>query len=833
MNGRAVEERYQPGLIEAKWQRVWEERGLFAPRPGGEKFYLLEMFPYPSGRIHMGHVRVYAIGDAIGRSLLMKGRRVLHPMGWDAFGLPAENAAIQNRTHPARWTRENIAYMRGQLRRLGLSYDWSREIATCDPGYYRWEQWIFLRMLERGLASRADAYVNWCERCNTVLANEQVEGGLCWRCEGPVGQKQLSQWFLRITAYAEELLTECDRLRGWPERVLTMQRNWIGKSVGAEIDFALEGREGAIRVFTTRQDTIFGATFMSLAPEHPLAVDLTRGTAREAEAKAFIDRVVVQDKFKRGAEDYEKEGIFTGAHCLNPMTGARMPIYVANFVLMDYGTGAVMAVPAHDQRDFDFARKYGLPVIPVVQPPGERLDPATMTEAAVGPGTMVNSGRYDGLSSDAFKRAIVEDLEQTGRGKASVNYRLKDWGVSRQRYWGAPIPVIYCGRDGIVPVPDSDLPVLLPTDVAFTGGGVSPLAAQEAFVRARCPRCGGDARRETDTFDTFMESSWYFLRYIDPQNDVAPFDRSLADAWMPVDQYIGGIEHAVLHLLYARFFTKVLRDLGLVTAGEPFRDLLTQGMVRKENPKTGKIEKMSKSKGNVVDPEDLIERFGADTARLFILFAAPPEKDLEWSDTAVEGAFRFLSRVWRLVAQRREAMAGAAPTATGMALTAEQAALRRRVHQTIKRVSDDLGGRFHFNTAVSAIMELTNALYAWEDDGSSSSRAVLREAIEALLKCLHPFTPHVTEELWQAIGHDRTLVEAAWPEPDPAALESDEIAIVVQVNGRLRDNIRVPRDATKERIVEIALASENVRRHMTGAPKKEIYVPGKLLNLVV
>ena len=828
-----MEERYQPRSIEAKWQRAWEERGLFAPRRDGEKFYLLEMFPYPSGRIHMGHVRVYAIGDAIGRSLLMKGRRLLHPMGWDAFGLPAENAAIQNRTHPATWSRENIATMRGQLRRLGLSYDWSREIATCDPGYYKWEQWIFLRMLERGLAYRADAYVNWCGRCETVLANEQVEGGLCWRCEGPVGQKQLSQWFLRITAYAEELLAGCDVLTGWPERVLTMQRNWIGRSAGAEIDFRLEGREGAIRVFTTRQDTVFGATFMSLAPEHPLAVALTRGTPREAEVKAFIDRVVVQDKWKRGAEDYEKEGIFTGTYCLNPMTSARMPVYIANFVLMDYGSGAVMAVPAHDQRDFDFARKYRLPVIVVVQPPGERLDPVTMTGAYTGPGVMVNSGPYDGMSSEAFKRAIVEDLERTERGKASVNYRLKDWGVSRQRYWGAPIPVIHCGRDGIVPVPDSDLPVLLPTNVAFTGRGVSPLAAEEDFARVRCPRCGGEARRETDTFDTFMESSWYFLRFIDPANDAAPFDRALADAWMPVDQYVGGIEHAVLHLLYARFFTKVLRDLGLVSIGEPFRNLLTQGMVRKENPKTGKIEKMSKSKGNVVDPEDLIARYGADTARLFILFASPPEKDLEWSDTAVDGAFRFLTRVWRLVGQTKEAIAGAAPTAAGMALTPAQAALRRRAHQTIKRVADDFDGRFHFNTAVSAIMELTNALYAWEDDGSPASRAVLREAIEALLRCLHPFTPHVTEELWEALGHDRALVETAWPAPDPAALEADEIAIVVQVNGRLRDSICVPRDATQERIVEIALARENVRRHVNGKIRKEIYVPGKLLNLVV
>jgi leucyl-tRNA synthetase len=828
-----MDERYQPRSVEAKWQRAWEEGGLFATRASGEKFYLLEMFPYPSGRIHMGHVRVYAIGDAIGRSLLMRGRRVLHPMGWDAFGLPAENAAIQNQTHPAKWTRENIAYMRGQLKRLGLSYDWSRELATCDPEYYRWEQWMFLRMLERGLAYRADAYVNWCESCQTVLANEQVEGGLCWRCENPVGQKQLSQWFLRITAYAEELLADCDRLTGWPERVLTMQRNWIGRSEGAEIDFPLEGRDGAIRVFTTRQDTIFGATFMSLAPEHPLALALTRGTPQEAEARRFIDRVVVQDKFKRGAEDYEKEGVFTGAHCRNPMSGARMPIYIANFVLMDYGTGAVMAVPAHDQRDLDFARKYELPVIVVVQPEGTPLDPRTMTEAHVGPGRMTASGKYDGMTNEAFKRAIVEDLEREGKGKRSVNFRLKDWGVSRQRYWGAPIPVIHCERDGIVPVPDSDLPVVLPTDVAFTGQGASPLASHPAFASVKCPRCGGRARRETDTFDTFVESSWYFLRYIDPHNDRAPFDRALADAWMPVDQYVGGIEHAVLHLLYARFFTKVLRDLGLLSAGEPFRNLLTQGMVRKANPKTGKVEKMSKSKGNVVDPEELVARYGADTARLFILFAAPPEKDLDWSDTAVEGAFRFLSRVWRLVGQTREAVAGAPESAAGLALDPARTALRRKTHQTIKRVSEDLNERYHFNTAVSAIMELVNALYAYEDDGTPASRAVMREAIEALLKLLHPFTPHVTDELWEALGHGRPLVETPWPAADPAALEADEITIVVQVNGKLRDNIAVPRDATKERIVELALESENVRRHVQAKVRKEIYVPGKLLNLVL
>jgi leucyl-tRNA synthetase len=832
-----VEESYDPERIEGKWQKAWEASRVFAPAADRSKpkFYLLEMFPYPSGRIHMGHVRVYTIGDALGRALLMKGYRVLHPMGWDAFGLPAENAAIQNRTHPAKWTQDNIAAMRGQLRRMGLSYDWTRELSTCDPAYYRWEQWIFLRMLERDLAYKADAYVNWCSKCQTVLANEQVEGGLCWRCETPVGQKRLSQWFLRVTRYAEELLAECDQLSGWPERVITMQRNWIGKSEGAEIDFPLEARDGSIRVFTTRQDTVFGATFMSLAPEHPLTLELTRGTPHEAEVKRFVDRVVVQDRFKRSSEDYEKEGIFTGAYCRNPMTGARMPIYVANFVLMEYGTGAVMAVPAHDQRDFEFARKYDLPVIVVVQPEGAALDGATMAEAYLGEGRMVNSERFDDLPSGEFKRVVVEELERERKGKRSVNFRIKDWGVSRQRYWGAPIPIIYCDRDGVVPVPDEQLPVVLPADVAFDGHEASPLARHAPFLEAPCPRCGRAARRETDTFDTFVESSWYFLRYLSPHHDASPFDRAEADDWMPVDQYVGGIEHAVLHLLYARFFTKVLRDLGLVREGEPFRNLLTQGMVRKENPRTGKMEKMSKSKNNVVDPGELINRYGADTARLFILFASPPEKDIEWSDEAVEGAQRFLSRVWRLVAQRKASIVGAAPVEKGQALTPPQTALRRRAHGTIKRVSDDLEGRFHFNTDVSAIHELTNALYAYEDDGSDASRAVLREAVETLLKLLHPFTPHITEELWASLGHDRMLVETAWPVADREVLGAEEMTIVVQVNGKRRDEVVVSSDATEAEIIAAALASEKVRRHVgERKPKREIYVPSRrLLNLAL
>ena len=643
-----MEEKFVPKNVEEKWQQFWEESSAFRAtrNEDKEKYYLLEMFPYPSGRIHMGHVRNYSIGDVIARFMRMRGRNVLHPMGWDAFGMPAENAAIQHKSHPGTWTYENIEYMRSQLKKLGFSYDWDREIATCHVDYYRWEQLIFLKMYEKGLAYKKNSFVNWCPKCETVLANEQVEDGGCWRCDSEVVQKELDQWFLRITDYAEELLEYTNKLPGWPERVLTMQRNWIGKSSGCEIDFALEGGAGSVRVFTTRQDTLYGATFMSLAPEHPLAMELATSERRE-EVAAFIDKVKRTDKQVRTAEDLEKEGVFTGSYCINPVTGQRMPIYLANFVLPEYGTGAVMAVPTHDQRDFEFAQKYDLPLQVVIQPEGETLDSATMTAAFTDEGVMVNSGPFDGMNSGESKEKIADYLEKEGFGKKTVNYRLRDWGISRQRYWGNPIPIIYCDSCGVVPVPESDLPVVLPMDAKFSGEGGNPLAKVSSFVSVACPKCGKPARRETDTMDTFVQSSWYFLRYCCPRFDQGPLDREETEYWMSVDQYIGGIEHAVLHLLYARFFTKVLRDLGYVNIDEPFINLLTQGMVIKDGAK------MSKSKGNVVDPDSLIKVYGADTARLFSLFASPPERDLEWSDQGVDGSFRFLNRVWKLVVRVR------------------------------------------------------------------------------------------------------------------------------------------------------------------------------------
>ena len=818
--------RYDPQTVEAKWQRRWEETRAFAARarPGEPAYYVLEMFPYPSGRIHMGHVRNYSIGDVIARQRRMAGWRVLHPMGWDAFGLPAENAAIEHGVPPARWTADNIAHMRRQLRRLGFSYDWERELATCDPGYYRWEQLFFLRMLERGLAYKRRSLVNWCAHCETVLANEQVVDGRCWRCDGPVADRELEQWFFRITAYAEELLRDLDRLTGWPERVLTMQRNWIGRSPGAEIRFPLEGRAGAVAVFTTRADTLFGVTFMSLAVEHPLVAELVAGTPAAAEVAAFVARVRATSRAERALG---KEGVATGAFCRHPITGARLPIWVANFVLMEYGTGAVMAVPAHDQRDFEFARAYGLPVRVVVQPEGERLDPAIMTAAWEGPGRLVDSGEFTGLESELAKDRIAAALAARGQGGPTVSYRLRDWGISRQRYWGAPIPIIYCARCGTVPVPERDLPVVLPEDVALTGTGGSPLAAHAAFVRATCPRCGGEARRETDTMDTFVESSWYFARYCSPRSDAAPFDPAELDYWLGaegVERYIGGIEHAVLHLLYARFFTKVLRDLGFLRLDEPFRDLLTQGMVIKDGAK------MSKSKGNVVDPDYLIERYGADTARLFCLFQAPPEKDLDWSDQGVEGMHRFLHRLWRLV----HALAPRLPPPGAplpAPLSADDRELHRRTHDTIRRVSEDVVERLHFNTAVAAVMELVNAL---GDPSGRASPAVLREAIDATLLLLAPFVPHITSELWEAAGHSGALDAERWPAADPGALARELIELPVQVNGRLRGRISVPADAGEAAVVAAALAQAQIQTHVGGrALRKVVFVPGRMLNLIV
>ncbi|MBI2996999.1 MAG: leucine--tRNA ligase [Deltaproteobacteria bacterium] len=827
-----MEERYQPKKIEGKWQRIWEENESFrvGEDPKLPKYYLLEMFPYPSGRIHMGHVRNYSIGDVIARYKRMRGYNVLHPMGWDAFGLPAENAAIERGIHPAKWTSENIAYMRDQLKKMGFSYDWRREFATSDERYYRWEQLFFIEMFQRGLAYKKLSTVNWCERCQTVLANEQVEGGRCWRCEEEVGVRELEQWFFRITAYAEELLRDLDQLTGWPEKVLTMQRNWIGKSVGAEIIFPFLGRDGSLNVFTTRQDTIYGATFLSLAVEHPLALALPQGTSQQGIVRGFVERMKKVNQARRGTEEVEKEGVFTGAYCLNPFTQEKIPVYLANFVLMEYGTGAVMAVPAHDQRDFEFARKYQLPIRVVIQPQGRTLKPEEMTEAYVEDGVMAASGPFSGLPSAEGRERIATYLEEQGWGKKDIRYRLRDWGISRQRYWGAPIPILYCDSCGMLPVPESELPVILPRDVEFSGEGGSPLAKLPEFFLTTCPKCGGPAERETDTMDTFVESSWYFARYACPDEDRRPLDKARVAYWLPVDQYIGGIEHAVLHLLYARFFAKALRDLGWLKFDEPFTNLLTQGMVIKDGAK------MSKSKGNVVDPDFLIERYGADTARLFTLFAAPPEKDLDWSDHGVEGAHRFLSRLWRFVGQHRQALRGVAPDLDPPGLPPSLAALRRLVHRTIKKVTDDIEERFHFNTAIACVMELFNALSLAAGEGSATAEgaSLIRAGLEAILVLLYPFVPHMTSELWESLGNRRSLEEIPWPEYSAEALQEEALLIVVQVDGRVRGRITVSADASGEQIETEALAHPKIQGYLQGkSVRRVIQVPRRLVNIVL
>ncbi len=819
-----MEEKYSPKDIEQKWQTNWDNEKTFKATEdkNKQKYYLLEMFPYPSGRIHMGHVRNYSIGDVIGRFKRMRGFNVMHPMGWDAFGMPAENAAIQNKSHPATWTYENIAYMRKQLKKMGLSYDWERELATCDLDYYRWEQKIFLEMYAKGLAYKKTSFVNWCPKCETVLANEQVEDGGCWRCDSEVNLKELDQWFFRITDYAEELLDNTFKLPGWPERVLVMQRNWIGKSFGCEIDFPIENNSGSIKVFTTRQDTVFGATFMSLAPEHPLAMELATPEHASAVA-AFIEKIQKTERIKRTADDFEKEGVFTGSYCINPLTKARMPIFLANFVLMDYGTGAVMAVPTHDQRDFEFAKKYDLPLKVVIQPSDTVLDTALMEQAFTDAGVMVNSGQFDGMPSESAKEAIADYLQAERRGAKTVNFRLRDWGISRQRYWGNPIPVIYCDSCGVVPVPDKDLPVVLPKDVAFTGEGGSPLAQMESFVNCSCPLCGMAARRETDTMDTFVQSSWYFLRYCCPDFTDGILDRDKVDHWMSVDQYIGGIEHAVMHLLYARFFTKVLRDLGYISADEPFTNLLTQGMVIKDG------SKMSKSKGNVVDPDALITKYGADTARLFSLFAAPPEKDLDWNDQGVDGSFRFLNRIWKLVHEHLDTIKAAGPVDV-CSLTAEERNLRRAVHKTIRKVTEDVEERFHFNTAIASVMELLNTLQA----SSVKSSSVMKEALESVVLLMAPFVPHLTEELWQHMGNAVPLSGTAWPDYDRDAVVDEEVLVVVQVNGKLRSKVTVAVGTSEEELKELAMVDEKVLVFTEGkAVRKIICVPGKLINIVV
>ena len=826
---------YDPHSIESRWQQRWETERAFAvsegdPRP---RFYCLEMFPYPSGKIHMGHVRNYTLGDVIARYKGMRGHAVLHPMGWDAFGLPAENAAIKHKLPPDQWTRSNIADMRAQLSRLGLSYDWSREVATCEPGYYRWNQWLFLQLLEKGLAYRKASKVNWCEPCHTVLANEQVVEGACWRCDTPVQARELEQWCLRITDYAQELLDDLSTLGDWPERVVAMQRNWIGRSEGAEIEFPLldagAGEENkTLSVYTTRPDTLMGVTFLSVAPDHPLA----RGAAASnPQLAAFLDECKRHAVNEAAMETMEKRGMDTGRRVIHPLTGDKLPVYAANFVLMAYGTGAVMAVPAHDQRDFEFATKYRLPIRVVIQPEGQPLDADTLEAAWTGPGRMVHSDEFDGLESDAGKRAVTDRLEARGAGRSRVNFRLRDWGISRQRYWGTPIPVIHCPACGIVPVPQASLPVVLPTGVQLPETG-SWLAQSAEFFQADCPRCGGAARRDTDTMDTFIDSSWYFARYTlqgTPLADTCMVDRGLADRWLPVDQYIGGIEHAILHLLYARFFTKLLRDLGLTGVSEPFARLLTQGMVIKDGAK------MSKSKGNVVDPEALVQRYGADTARLFILFAAPPERDLEWSDAGVEGAHRFLKRVWALA----QSLPGAGGAAEAESLSEAARALRRATHRTIAKVTDDIERSYQFNTAIAAQMELLNAAAgfraALEQDGEKAGDgAVLHESVRTLVLLLTPFAPHIAEELWEMLGDGGLACRQPWPVANPGWLVADTLTIVVQVNGKLRARIELPADADEKTVEQTALSNAVVLSSIGDKPiRKKIHVPGKLFNVVV
>ncbi|CAK8720157.1 Leucine--tRNA ligase [Candidatus Electronema halotolerans] len=822
--------KYDFRQIEAKWQRLWQEEkpDKVSADPQRPKYYVLEMFPYPSGRIHIGHVRNYSIGDVIARYKRMRGFNVLHPMGWDAFGLPAENAALKHGVHPAEWTYSNIAYMRGQLKAMGLSYDWDREIATCRPEYYRWEQRVFLQLLEKGLVYRKKTTVNWCESCATVLAREQVINGCCWRCDSQVVPKNMHGWFLKITDYAEELLADLDKLGGWPEKVVTMQRNWIGKSQGLACDFPLEGRDGKITIFTTRPDTIFGVTFMSLAPEHPLIDSLIAGTEQEAAVRGFIEQTLLEKQRMALDQEPEKHGIFTGAYCLNPFTGERVPIYVANFVLMEYGTGAVMAVPAHDQRDFEFARKYGLPVRPVVQPE-ERLDGGSMEAAWEGDGVLADSGTFSGLPAAEAKQAIIAEAEQQGFGKAHTTWRLRDWGISRQRYWGAPIPVIHCESCGAVPVPAEQLPVVLPgTEPPY--GSSAPLHQQEDFYTTTCPKCGQPAKRETDTMDTFMESSWYFARYISPRSETGLIDHEAGTYWLSVDQYIGGVEHAILHLLYSRFFTKLLRDLGYLSIDEPFSNLLTQGMVIKDGAK------MSKSKGNVVDPNDLIQQYGADTVRLFALFAAPPERDLEWNPQGVEGCFRFLNRVFRLIQGNLACFEEHEDRIDLDQLAPADRQLHRKTHQTIRRVTDSIETNFHFNTAISGVMELVNQVsaVAGEDAAEPAAPAVLREALETVLLLLFPMMPHFCEELWQGTGHSQPLRTQSWPEFDPSAAEEDELTIIVQVNGKLRSRLQVPVETGEEEIKTLALADERVSSFTAGRTvQKIIVVKGKLVNIVI
>jgi leucyl-tRNA synthetase len=844
---------YHPQQLDRKWQQRWADAHAYEVREdlSRPKYYCLEMFAYPSGHAHVGHVRNYIIGDVLARMKRMRGYNVLHPFGWDAFGLPAENAAIKSGTHPEASTRGNIAHMKGQLQRLGISYAWARELATCDPEYYKWNQWLFIRMFERGLAYRRRSSVNWCPSCQTVLANEQVVDGGCWRCGTPVETRELEQWFFRITAYADELLDATAALTQWPEKVLTMQRNWIGRSEGARVKFGVEGNaDTTIEVFTTRIDTIYGATFVLLGPEHPLVSVFADRSADPQTFRKQAQAFRMQDRAARVSGDIEKQGFDTGVRAINPFTGRPVPIWVANFVLGEYGTGAVMAVPAHDQRDFEFARKFRLPIAAVVTPDGKSARADDMTEAAPAYGTLVDSGEYSGLSSEDAQKRMTAAAAARGIGEGTVQYRLKDWGISRQRYWGTPIPMIHCDTDGIVPVPDDQLPVVLPAVAQFSGRGDSPLAQVPEFVNVACPKCGRPARRETDTMDTFVDSSWYFYRFADPRNQKLPFDPAAVRYWLPVDFYVGGVEHAILHLIYSRFFARVFRDLGMVDHSEPFTQLLTQGMVLKE----GAV--MSKSKGNVVDPDAMLQKYGADALRLYVMFVAPPEKELEWTDAGLEGSFRFLARVWRLVDHWEETIGGGGIGSPDGCATLNQAerALRRKTHDTIRRVTADIEQRQQLNTAVSAIMELVNELYTFSETtvtGGPARRvdedvehagqverseviSVVHEAVEALIRMLSPFAPHTTEELWEALEHTDRLAAASWPTFDPEVAKADLIVVPVQINGKVRSRMTVPAETSEQELERLALADPVVAGHVAGKTVRKVVVAaGRLVSIVV
>lgn len=819
-------DKYNFSEIEKKWQTKWAEGDVFkvTEDPDKEKYYVLEMFPYPSGKLHMGHVRNYSIGDVLARFKKMKGFNVLHPMGWDSFGLPAENAAIKHGVEPSKWTWENIGEMREQLKELGLSYDWDREVATCHPDYYKWMQWIFIQFYKKGLAYKKENPVNWCPSCQTVLANEQVVDGKCERCKTLVGKKDLSQWYFKITDYAERLLDNLEELPGWPNKVKLMQKNWIGKSIGAEVTFEIDGFDKGLDVFTTRPDTLYGVTYMVMAPEHPYLKELVAGSEYKEPVNAYVDKVQHMSDIERTSTTNEKTGQFTGRYAINPLTGKKVPIFISDYVLMDYGTGAIMAVPAHDQRDFDFAKKFDLEIIPVVDSDDPEVDVYDLKAAFAAEGTMINSEMFNGMNNKEAIEKIIDYLEEKKIGKKSINYKLRDWLISRQRYWGTPIPMIHCDDCGWVPEKEENLPVLLPADVQFTGKGESPLATSKTFVNTTCPVCGKPARRELDTMDTFLDSSWYFLRYCDPKNTEAPFSKEKVDYWMNVDQYIGGVEHAILHLMYARFFQMALYDLGLVSTEEPFKNLLTQGMVIKDGAK------MSKSLGNVVSPAEIIDKYGADTARLFILFAAPPERELDWSDKGVEGSFRFINRVYRMVYDFSQNYSEV-PESYEISGDADKN-MAYWLNYAIKKVSDDIGERFNFNTAISTIMELVNEMYRYKE--GTVNPGLFGAAIKDLIIMLAPFVPHVTEEMWEHLGYEGSVHDQNWPEYDEKALVKDTVEIVVQVNGKIKEKLDIAGGLSREEMEKTAMENEKVKGLIEGKNVvKVIAVPGKLINIVV